>query len=47
MTYFFRRAGTSLPFNGYEYGNIAVGKLLTADQLTALETYMNGLTKAY
>jgi hypothetical protein len=45
--YFFRRGGTTLPFNGYEYGNIAVGKLLTADQLTALETYMNGLTKAY
>lgn len=46
--YFFHRnspAGTR--FNGYEYGNIAVGKLLTADQLTALETYMNGLTKAY
>jgi len=45
--YFFRRQGTALPFTGYEYGNVAVGKLLTADQLTALETYMNGLTRAY
>jgi len=45
--YFFRRGGTTLPFNGYEYGNVAVGKLLTADQTVALETYMNGLTKAY
>jgi hypothetical protein len=45
--YFFRRGGTTLPFNGNEYGNVAVGKLLTADQTVALETYMNGLTKAY
>jgi hypothetical protein len=47
--YFFHRntSPATLRFNGYEYGNIAVGKLLTADQLTALETYMNGLTKAY
>jgi len=47
--YFFRRGGISSTerFAGNEYANIAVGKLLTADQLTALETYMNGLTKAY
>lgn len=47
--YFFHRntSPATLRFNGYEYGNVAVGKLLTADQLTALETYMNGLTKAY
>ena len=47
--YFFHRntSPATLRFNGNEYGNIAVGKLLTADQLTALETYMNGLTKAY
>jgi len=47
--YFFHRntSPATLRFNGYEYGNIAVGKLLTADQTVALETYMNGLTKAY
>jgi len=46
--YFFQRnSPVGLRFTGYEYGNIAVGKLLTADQLRALETYMNGLTKAY
>jgi hypothetical protein len=47
VTYFFSRGGSGLRFNGNEYGNVAVGKLLTADQLTALETYMNGLTRAY
>jgi hypothetical protein len=47
--YFFQRNGPPAAnrFNGYEYGNVAVGKLLTADQTVALETYMNGLTKAY
>ena len=37
--YFFRRGGTANPFNGYEYSNIAVGKLLTASQLASLEQY--------
>jgi hypothetical protein len=47
--FFFHRntSPATLRFNGNEYGNIAVGKLLTADQTVALETYMNGLTKAY
>jgi hypothetical protein len=37
--YFFRRGGTANAFNGYEYSNIAVGKLLTASQLASLEQY--------
>lgn len=43
--YFFARAGTSFFFNGEEYSNITVGKLLTADQLAALELYTENQMK--
>jgi hypothetical protein len=45
--YFYMRAGTSLPFNGHDYGSIARGAASTAAQITAGETYINKLTKAY
>jgi hypothetical protein len=45
--YFYMRAGTSLPFNGNDYGSIARGAASTAGQITAGETYINTLTKAY
>ncbi|MNX95369.1 hypothetical protein D3C86_1276410 [compost metagenome] len=35
--YFFRRGGTLLPFNGHEYGNICVGRLAAAAEITAAE----------
>jgi hypothetical protein len=45
--YFYMRAGTSLPFNGHDYGSIARGAASTAAQITAGVTYINNLTKAY
>ena len=45
--YFGRRAGTSSPFNGYEFQTIIVGKTLTATEITNTETYVNSKTKAY
>jgi hypothetical protein len=45
--YFYMRAGTSLPFNGNDYGSIARGAASTAAQITAGETYINSLTKAF
>jgi hypothetical protein len=45
--YFYMRAGTSLPFNGHDYGSIARGAASTAAQITAGETYINSKTKAY
>jgi hypothetical protein len=45
--YFYMRAGTSLPFNGNDYGSIARGAASTAAQITAGETYINSKTKAY
>ena len=46
-TYFYMRAGTSLPFNGNDYGSIARGAASTAAQITDGETYINSKTKAY
>lgn len=45
--YFYMRAGTSLPFNGHDYGSIARGAASTAAQITAGETWINQRTKAY
>jgi hypothetical protein len=45
--YFYMRAGTSLPFNGNDYGSIARGAASTAAQITAGETYINSKTKAF
>jgi hypothetical protein len=45
--YFYSRAGTSLFFNGHDYGSIARGAASTAAQITAGETYINSLTKAF
>jgi len=45
--YFYMRAGTATPFGGYDYGSIARGAASTAAQITAGETYINSLTKAY
>jgi hypothetical protein len=45
--YFYMRAGTSLPFNGNDYGSIARGAASTAAQITNGETYINSKTKAY
>lgn len=46
--YIGRRGGTSLPFNGNLYGLITrFGANLTADQITAIETWMNQKTGAY
>ncbi len=41
------RAGTSIPFNGYLYNLIVVGKTLTSDQVYAIENYVNSKTGAY
>jgi hypothetical protein len=45
--YFYMRAGSSLPFNGNDYGSIARGAASTAAQITAGETYINSKTKAF
>jgi hypothetical protein len=46
--YLFRRGGASLPFNGHCYGMIVrFGANLTADQIAAVEAWMNGKTGAY
>jgi hypothetical protein len=45
--YFYMRGGSSLPFNGHDYGSIARGAASTAAQITNGETYINSLTKAY
>ena len=46
-TYFYMRAGTSLPFSGYDYGSIARGAASTAAQIAAGEEWINSKTKAY
>jgi len=38
--YFGRRAGTSLPFNGLDFGGVIVNKTLTATQITACEKWV-------
>ncbi len=45
--YFYMRAGTSLPFNGNDYGSIARGAASAAAQITDGETWINQRTKAY
>jgi hypothetical protein len=45
--YFYARGGTSLYFNGHDYGSIARGAASTAAQITAAENYINKLTKAF
>jgi hypothetical protein len=45
--YFYMRAGSSLAFNGNDYGSIARGAASTAAQIASGETYINNLTKAY
>jgi hypothetical protein len=45
--YLFRRAGTGTAFNGRFYGMTIVNKLLSTAELTQLETYTNGKTKAF
>jgi hypothetical protein len=42
--YFYMRAGTSLPFNGNDYGSIARGAASTAAQITNGEAYMAAKT---
>lgn len=37
--YLYRRAGTSLPFNGHSYGEICTGRLTTAAEIAAIEQY--------
>ena len=45
--YFYSRAGSSLYFNGNDYGSIARGAASTAAQITDGETWINQRTKAY
>jgi hypothetical protein len=45
--YFYARAGTSLFFNGNDYGSIARGAASTAAQITNGEAYINSKTKAF
>jgi hypothetical protein len=45
--YFYMRAGSSLPFNGNDYGSIARGAASTAAQIANGEAYINSKTKAY
>jgi hypothetical protein len=40
--YFSARAGTSLFFNGREYSNVGINRLLTTDELAALESWTAG-----
>lgn len=42
-----RRAGTSLPFNGVLTFLFAINRLLTANELAAVEAYANGRTGAF
>ena len=45
--YFFRRGGSSLPFNGLEYGSFACVGLPSADQIAAADAYQNNIVGAY
>jgi hypothetical protein len=45
--YFYTRAGTSIFFNGNDYGSIARGAASTAAQIANGEAYINKLTKAF
>jgi len=45
--YFFRRGGTTTPFNGLEYGFALCDTTPTAGQIDAMETYQNNIVGAY
>jgi hypothetical protein len=45
--YFYAREGSSLHFNGHDYGSIARGAASTAAQIAAGEEWINSKTKAY
>jgi hypothetical protein len=45
--YFYMRTGTTVPFNGHDYGSIARGAASTAAQITAGEAYINSKTRAF
>lgn len=44
VAYFFRRGGTTAPFNGFEYANIGINRLLTPADLALVEGYVTGVT---
>ena len=41
------RGGTSLWFNGRDYGICVLGRTATADEIANMEAWLNGKTKAY
>lgn len=45
--YYFRRGGTSLPFNGRWFGDIGFAGVPTASQIAWAEAYYNSLSGAY
>lgn len=45
--YFFRRGGSSLPFNGLEYGFALCDTTPSAAQIAAMETYYNNIVGVY
>jgi hypothetical protein len=45
--YLFRRAGTSLPFNGRFYGLVVRGAATDTGTLQQTEQYLNGKTRAF
>lgn len=45
--YFYRRGGTTLPFNGLEYGFVLCDTLPNLGQTEALEAYRNNIVGAY
>ena len=47
VSYHYARAGTSLFFNGHDYGSICRGAASSAAQITAAEGWINQRTKAY
>lgn len=47
VLYFFRRGGSSLPFNGLEYGFARCDTTPTAGQIDAMEAYINNIVGAY
>jgi hypothetical protein len=44
QTFFGARAGTGVFFNGREYSNVGINRLLTTDELAALESWTAGKT---
>lgn len=45
--YFFRRGGSTLPYNGFEYGFALCSTTPTAGQIAAMENYENSYVGAY